>query len=181
MKNKASVNNLISVVKVLTWIVFVGLCIKTGSLIISFTISITESHLAAKDLYKGLDLSPLLEHSPSQYVTLMLLLILSWAAKAFLFFIAIKIFLKINLEHPFSDKMAALIINLSYVSLVIGILTIMAGAYRNDLMKDGIIFPNLPPNLAGGSEFLFLAGILFIISLVFKKGIEIQAENDLTV
>ncbi|WP_025146439.1 DUF2975 domain-containing protein [Pedobacter jeongneungensis] len=181
MKNKASINNIISIMKLLTWIVFIGLCIKTGSLIVSFIVSLTESRIAAKDLYMGLDLSQLLEHSPSQYVTLMLLLIFCWAAKAFLFFIAIKIFLKINLDHPFSDRMATLIINISFVSLVIGILAIVASAYSDELIREGLMLPTLQPYLAGGAEFLFLAGILFIISLVFKKGIQIQTENDLTV
>ncbi|GLU53977.1 hypothetical protein Dfri01_34380 [Dyadobacter frigoris] len=30
-------------------------------------------------------------------------------------------------------------------------------------------------------EFIFMAGLVFIISRVFKRGVEIQSENDLTV
>ena len=30
-------------------------------------------------------------------------------------------------------------------------------------------------------EFIFMVGLVFIISQVFKRGVEIQAENDLTV
>ncbi len=32
-----------------------------------------------------------------------------------------------------------------------------------------------------GDEYLFMAGIIYIISQVFKRGIEIQEENQLTV
>ncbi len=33
----------------------------------------------------------------------------------------------------------------------------------------------------GSSEFLFMAGIIFIIALIFKRGVEIQSENELTI
>ncbi|MBN2635649.1 MAG: DUF2975 domain-containing protein [Prolixibacteraceae bacterium] len=29
--------------------------------------------------------------------------------------------------------------------------------------------------------FLFMAGLVFVISQIFKRGVEIQSENDLTV
>jgi uncharacterized membrane protein len=32
-----------------------------------------------------------------------------------------------------------------------------------------------------GAEYLFMAGMIYIISQVFKRGIEIQEENQLTV
>jgi hypothetical protein len=32
----------------------------------------------------------------------------------------------------------------------------------------------------GGSEFVFFGGVIFVISPVFKKGTEIQSENELT-
>jgi hypothetical protein len=38
----------------------------------------------------------------------------------------------------------------------------------------------LPTNNTG-DEYLFMAGMIYIISQVFKRGIEIQEENNLTV
>jgi hypothetical protein len=32
-----------------------------------------------------------------------------------------------------------------------------------------------------GDEYLFIAGMIYIISQIFKRGIEIQEENNLTV
>jgi hypothetical protein len=32
-----------------------------------------------------------------------------------------------------------------------------------------------------GDEYLFIAGIVYVISQIFKRGIEIQEENQLTV
>jgi hypothetical protein len=30
-------------------------------------------------------------------------------------------------------------------------------------------------------EFVFMAGLIFVISQIFRRGVEIQSENDLTV
>jgi hypothetical protein len=38
----------------------------------------------------------------------------------------------------------------------------------------------LPANTSG-DEYLFMSGMIYIISQVFKRGIEIQEENQLTV
>jgi hypothetical protein len=32
-----------------------------------------------------------------------------------------------------------------------------------------------------GAEFLFVAGLVFIVSQIFKRGVEMQSENELTV
>ena len=36
-------------------------------------------------------------------------------------------------------------------------------------------------NLAGADVWLFMAVILFVIAQIVKRGIELQAENDLTI
>lgn len=38
----------------------------------------------------------------------------------------------------------------------------------------------IPENWISG-EFIFLAGVIFIIAQIFKKGIELQSENELTI
>jgi hypothetical protein len=41
-------------------------------------------------------------------------------------------------------------------------------------------FPELTEKISLG-DFLFLAGVVFVLAQIFKKGIEIQLENELTV
>jgi hypothetical protein len=48
-------------------------------------------------------------------------------------------------------------------------------------MKRGVELRGLHRYLGGTGEFLFLAGIVFVIAQIFKRGIEIQTENELTV
>jgi len=59
--------------------------------------------------------------------------------------------------------------------------TATANKYCDWLTKKGVTFPDLQPVLSGAGEFLLLGAIIFIIAQVFKRGIEIQTENELTV
>ena len=76
---------------------------------------------------------------------------------------------------------ASLITRIGLVAFGIGILTLVANSYCEWLMKNGITFPDLQQYLGGGIEFILFAGVIFFIAQVFKRGIEIQSENELTV
>jgi hypothetical protein len=93
----------------------------------------------------------------------------------------VKIFLKINLVKPFSEDVSRLISGIGYVALGIGILEQIVNKNCDWLAKQGVALPDLQSVLGRGGEFLLLGGIIFIIAQVFKRGIEIQTENELTV
>jgi hypothetical protein len=67
------------------------------------------------------------------------------------------------------------------MALVIGLISIVANRYCDWLSKKGVDTSQASQYLDGGSEFMLLGGIIYIIALVFKKGIELQSEIDLTV
>ena len=168
---------ILDLMKVISWIIFIGLCIKTGALIITTMISIFINPEASQNLYLGLDLSELLNSNRWYYMNMVSFIIAVTALKAYLFYQVIKIFLKINMDKPFSSVMIKLIQKISHIALGIGIVSMLAQNYSKWLMHRGF---NIPEEW-GSEEFLFLAGILFIIGLVFKRGIEIQSENELTI
>jgi hypothetical protein len=178
---KKKTHELLIVMKVLTWIIFLGLCIKTGALIISFFVSEFINPLASKNLYLGFDLSNLKEFSNGQYSAMVVLIIVLSALKAFMFYHVIKFFFRLNLLNPFSADVALLIKKISYVAFAIGTLTMISIQYSRWLSKNGVVFTGSMEFIDSGAAFLFFSGIIFIISLVFKKGIEIQTENELTV
>ena len=166
---------------IIIWIVFIGLCIRTGALLYSFFVSLFINPEAAKNLYAKLNLSELYRYSIRDYTTIVFYVISLSALKAYTAYLVIKIFLKINFVQPFSINISSLISKISYVSLGIGILTLIATVYSEGLIKKGIALRDLQHYTGGASEFLFFGGIIFIISLVFKRGIEIQSENELTI
>ena len=168
---------ILTLMKVLSWIVFIGLCIQTGIAITITALSFINSPEVILDQLSGADLTALFEYNTQTYLYFMSFVIALLALKAYLFYLVIKIFSKINLSKPFSPVMIALIQKISHIALGIGVVTIIAERYTRWLMHKGL---DLPKNWSG-EEFLFLAGIIYIIGLVFKRGIEMQSENELTI
>lgn len=171
----------LTVLHVICWVIFIGLCIKTGAIIYSALVSVAFNKIAARDLYMGLDLSNLLSFSKQHYIRLLSFIVFLGVLKAYIFYLGIRIFLKINLQHPFSKEVSTLISGISYCSLSIGIITILTGSYKGWLSKRGVDFPDMQDFIGGGVEFLMLGGMIFMIAEIFKRGIEIQSENELTV
>lgn len=172
---------ILSILQVLSWIIFLGLCIKTGALLYSFFVSLVINTAGAQNLYPGLDLSALLQQNRGQYVNLVVWMIVLSGMKAYLFYQVIKIFLKANLVQPFSKEVAELIGNISYFAFSIGFLSVLAKSYTQWLSKRVGNLPDLQDYIGGGVELLLLACVIYVIAQVFNKGIEIQSENELTI
>lgn len=171
-------NFILKIMNILFWIIFIGLCIKAGAILTSFMVSIYVNPEGAKDLYLGFDLSGLYHYDKGHYIGIVSLVIVLTGLKAFIAYLVIKISLKFNLDHPFNNDIALLILKISYVALATGVLALMAKGYTDWLSGQGA-------NVSGlnwsASEILFFGGILFLIANVFRKGVEIQVENELTV
>jgi len=178
---KPTTKLILTILHVIAWIIFLGLCIKTGALLYSFFVSLAISPEGAKNLYMGLNLSELYDFDKVHYIALASLIVVLSALKALLFYFVVRIFLKINLVNPFSKDVSLLISKIGYLSLFIGIVTVFANKDCDWLVKQGVSFPDLQSVLGGAGEFLLLGAVIFIISQVFKRGIEIQTENELTV
>lgn len=174
---KTTTTQILLLLKIFTWIIFIGLCIKTGALAISFFVSLFFNPEAAKNLYLAYNLHDLHAYSLYHYISFSAFLIIISALKATLFYLVLKIFTKINLVHPFSSDVASSIKKMSYIALEIGILGIIFNGYAQWLMHRSIEVNHQDSN----TEFLFMAGILFVIAQIFKRGIELQSENELTV
>jgi len=162
---------------IISWIIFIGLCIKAGAMIISFFVSLFVNELAAENLYLGLDLSNLYEFKLLHYILIMSLIILINMLKAYLFYVVIKIFIAIDFDNPFDNSVARLISRISKYALLTGLVALLANTYSLWLINQSVF---LPLNW-GTSELLFMAGIIFIISYLFKRATEIQEENKLTI
>jgi hypothetical protein len=86
---------------------------------------------------------------------------------------------KLKLQTPFSMEVEKKLERIAYLLLAVWIVSgIFWKTYIYYLAQATGI--QLPANKSG-DEYLFMAGIIYIISQVFKRGIEIQEENQLTV
>lgn len=178
---KSRTKQILATLQVVSWIVFIGGCIKTGTLLFSLFISLFVKSIAVENLYQGPDLSALYAYGRGHFETLVSLTIFLTGLKTYIFYLLIQIFQKINFVNPFSAAIAKFISRISYVAVSIGILTILAEGYCSWLAKKGVAFPLKESYLGGAAEFLLLGGVIFMIAQVFARGLEIQTENELTV
>ncbi|MET3036721.1 DUF2975 domain-containing protein [Chryseobacterium sp. NRRL B-14859] len=171
---------ILSVLNVITWIIFIGSCIKAGALAFSFTMTLVNSE-GAKNLYEGLNLFELYQYNINSYKGMMSFIIFLAGYKAYLAFLVIKIFQKLNLEAPFNEGLMRLLTKISYSVLSIGLISLIAESYSKEFLKEGVQIGNIYDFIGSGADYLFFGGIIFIIAKVFKRGIEIQSENELTI
>ncbi len=167
-------------ITVVIWSIFIGLCIQAGAMLFTFVYSLFNP-VVSQNLYEGLNLSALREQNIWYYGGVLSIVLFIAGQKAYLFFLMIRIFLKINLIQPFSREVSKLISSISYVALEIGAGIIIASGIFKWMQVRGYELDRVPQILGGGFEFLLMAALLIAIGMVFKRGVEIQEENELTV
>ncbi|WP_304236566.1 DUF2975 domain-containing protein [Jiulongibacter sediminis] len=165
---------------VVAWVIFVGLCIEAGGLIINFIFSLFKPELLG-NLYQKLDLSELHERKPIAFFGVYSFVLCVAILKAHLFYIVISLMHKMDLSKPFSSYIEKQISQISYYTLAIGFLSHIARQFVNSLMKNGYLTDGLNQFWADSQAFILMGAVIYIIAVIFKRGIELQNEQDLTV
>lgn len=167
-------------ITIVIWSIFIGLCIQAGAILFTFIYSLFNP-IVAQNLYEGLNLSALMEQDIRHYIGLLSLIVAITGLKAYIFYLMIRIFLKINLTHPFSKEVSKLISKIGQVTVEIALFIIFTNAYVKWLSKRAFDLPALGEYMGGAFEYFLMGIIIYAISKVFKRGLEIQSENELTV
>jgi hypothetical protein len=184
MEIKITTEQLLKVLQILSWIIFIGLCIEAGGILFNALYTTLINPVGAKSFYQNLDLSSLYNFDKGYFVTEILLMSIVSILKSILFYLIVKIFhnKKLSLKQPFNTEMKEFISNLSYLSLAIGFFCCWGNQYTNWLIAKGVAMPNIT-NLKfdAADVWLFMGIILLVIAQIFKRGVAIQSENDLTI
>ncbi|MBY0432727.1 MAG: DUF2975 domain-containing protein [Cyclobacteriaceae bacterium] len=175
---KTRTQTILTVMHVLAWIAFIGLAIEAGAILTSYGVSWVHP-LAAKDLYRGMDLYDLSKYDFWLYTQMVSYIVALLVIKAYAIYLLIKIMMKVKLQSPFTAKTASRLETISYVLLGGAIISIICNAETRWLQKRMQFDIRWIGENVG--EFLFMAGFVFILSQVFKRGVELQSENELTV
>jgi hypothetical protein len=168
------------VLNVVSWIIFVGLSIQAGGLIVNFAFSVFKPEIVG-NLYQKLDLSSLYQQSKWAFFGMYGFVLFIAVLKAILFYIVIMLPYKLNLSKPFSSFVAKKITQISYYTFSIGILSFIAQQTAKNLSHHGFEIDKLSQFWVDSQAFILMAAIIYVIATIFKKGVEIQNENDLTV
>lgn len=176
---KTKTETILKVMHVLAWIAFIGLSIEAGAILTAYGVS-WFNPIAAKDLYRGMSLYDLSQYDFWLYTQMVSYIVALLVVKAFAVYLIIKIMMKVKLQNPFTVEIANRLETISYVlfgGVVISIICQVQVGWLQKHVRDFHI--SWIGENAG--EFIFMAGLVFIISQVFKRGVELQSENELTV
>ena len=99
--------------------------------------------------------------------------------KAVLFYVVIELLYKLDLSKPFNRFVSKKITQISYFTFSIGLISFIARQTAKNLQHHGYFTDNLNQFWADSQAFILMAAIIYVIATIFKKGIEIQEENDL--
>ncbi len=95
----------------------------------------------AKNLYEGLNLFELYQTNVNAYKLMMSFIIFLAGYKAYIAFLVIRIFRKLNLKASFSEAIIQLITKISYSAFAIGILSLLAISYSENIFKKIFRYP----------------------------------------
>ena len=165
---------------IVAWLIFVGLSIEAGGLVVNFFFSLYKPEFI-QNLYQTLDLTEVYKDSRLLFFGIYGFILTISILKACLFYIVIRVMHKMDLSKPFNTFVSRQILQISYFTLSIGLLSYIARELAKKLMQHGFVTDNLNQFWADSQAFILMGAIIYIIATIFKKGVEIQNENDLTV
>ena len=165
---------------IIAWIIFVGLSIESGGLVVNFFFSLYKPEFV-QNLYQKLDLIEMYKDSKWAFFGIYSFILFISILKAFLFYIVIRLMHKMDLSKPFNTFVARQISRISYYTLSIGLLSYIARQLAKNLMHHGFVTDSLNQFWADSEAFILMGAVIYVIATIFSKGVEIQNENDLTI
>ena len=165
---------------IIAWLIFVGLSIEAGGLIVNFFFSFYKPELIP-NLYQKLDLMDMYKESRLAFFGMYSFILIVSTLKACMFYIVIRLMHKMNRSKPFNSFVSRQIFHIGYLTISIGLLSYIASKSAKNLMHHGFITENLNQFWVDSEAFVLMGAVIYIIATIFKKGVDLQTENDLTV
>lgn len=184
MEIKITTQHILKIIYALAWIIFIGICIDLGGFIFNTFFSLFINPEGAQHFWKETNLAALLKNSTSHFVSITSLMIIATALKALLFYLIVKLLhdKKLSLAQPFNKDVCRFIFNFMYITFGIGLFSLWGSNYTKWLLSLDIPMPSLEELKFGGANvWLFMGVVLLVLAQIFKRGIEIQEENELTI
>ncbi len=176
MSTKTKTETILIIMNVLTWIIFIGLIIEAGAVLVSYGVSVAYPK-AAMNMYKGLDYYSLSQYDFWHYTGIISLKAAIFIVQAYTAFLVIKVLSAIKITNPFTMDVAQRLEKIAY-TLILAWGAIML--YNGQLKWLSKEVAGLQENSLS-ADLIIYAGLVFVIAQIFKKGVEIQIENELTV
>lgn len=165
---------------VVAWVIFVGLSIEAGGLLVNFIVSLYKPAFV-QNLYQKLDLNEMYQRSKWAYFGMYTFMLVISFLKAYLFYQLVILLYKLDLTNPFSSVVAERISKIASTTFSIGILSYIAHESAKNLLHRGYVIDELNQFWVDSEAFILMSAIIYVIAVIFKKGVELQNENALTI
>lgn len=165
---------------IIAWIIFIGLSIEAGGLIVNFIYSLLKPEFV-KNLYQKLDLSQMYQQSQWAFFSMYSFILFIAVLKAVLFYVVIIMLLRLDMSKPFNSFVSGSIRKISYYTLTIGLLSYAARQTAMTLQHHGFETDVLNQFWGDSQAWVLMAAVVYVIAQIFSRGVELQNESDLTV
>lgn len=184
MEIRITTPHILRFLEVFSWIIFIGLCIEAGGILFNTAYTLFINPQGAANFWEHANLEALYRFDRGHFAAMAIVMCIVAVLKAVMFYSIVLYFKnkKINFASPFHPALKNFITNLAYASFAIGIFSLSGARYSEWLTLQGTVVDDLHKLHIGGFDvWLFMSVILFVISQLVKRGIEIQTENELTI
>lgn len=185
MSIKITTRQILIVLQVVSWIIFIGLCINAGSIAVNTILSLFINPKGPQNFWEGGNyLSSLFLFDRGYFMVVTFIMTIVAVLKAIMFYLIIRLFMReqVKISEPFSLELSRFISHQSFLALGIGLFSHAGNAHTRWLTSRGMQEANLQSLHIGGADvWLFMAVILFLILHIVKRGMELQKENSLTI
>lgn len=167
---------ILATMRVIAWIVFIALMVETGLFLVTYVISCYSPDIVSR-MYRGMELYDLMAFDFRHYSATAILRIVYTALKAWAAYLTVSALSDVTLVNPFTGSIARLLERIGITLLIAGCVAIVNNAHDQWLMENmGIRSWEMAID-----GFLVTSGLVYIIAKIFRRGVELQSEHDLTI
>ncbi|MEM6721976.1 MAG: hypothetical protein AAF611_21795 [Bacteroidota bacterium] len=163
---------ILKAMRIFAWIIFVWMLVKAGAMIMAYGASV-ENPEGAKDLYGGLDLSRYYQASFIHYTIIVFYYFLQYLLLAYIALFATRLLSEETLENVYSATVANILQKISVTILSVFVICILHNIHTFILEKYAEIQAE-----AFSGESIFMAGMIYVLSVVFLKSIDGKLKAD---
>lgn len=179
-----STQQVLKVLLVLSWIIFLGVCVEAGGILFNGIFALAINPANADYFWSGANLSDLYQKDIGYFSVIVFIMTIVAVIKAIMFYLILRILSdkKFDWTRPFNSSLIKFVSLMAYLSLFIGFFSNLGISYARWQVEQGIEMPDAEQLRIGGADVWFFMGVtLFVIAQIFKRGAQIQDEHELTV
>lgn len=175
---KSRTEKILAVLRVLAWMAMIGYAINLGSQVFSFAVSFFNPVAAKQIPGIGQNLENLMYYDFGWYVCAMSFVMVISTMLVYLWLVVIRLLTKLNMQSPFTFEVVEKLEKIAYWLFAIWVVGVLGENYTQWISKRMGQQLNI---VNAVNEYLFTAGIIYIISQIFRHGVEMQEENQQTI